>query len=34
MVYEDLSQCWRSGSELEKIAEDPDYEDVTTRLGL
>jgi tetratricopeptide (TPR) repeat protein len=35
LVYEDLGQYRRSRSELEKLyAEDPDYEDVATRLGL
>jgi tetratricopeptide (TPR) repeat protein len=35
LVYENLGQHRRSRSELEKLyAEDPDYEDVATRLGL
>ena len=35
LAYEDLDQRLRSRSELEKLyAEDPDYEDVATRLGL
>jgi tetratricopeptide (TPR) repeat protein len=35
LVYEDLGRLRQSRSELEKLyAEDPDYEDVATRLGL
>jgi hypothetical protein len=35
LVYEDLGRRRRSRSEFEKLyAEDPDYEDVATRLGL
>jgi hypothetical protein len=35
MAYEDIGRKSQARADLERIyAEDPDYEDVSTRLGL